>query len=238
MIAAILACGVSFVVAGCGSTKHPSSVKRPSAKQLLASILAAANARHSVHVVSTAEYGTVHLTDVDDIGRTQGIQRVTLAQSGNTGEVTVIATRSAAYIRGDAFTLANYIGATAAAAKKYAHRWIKFTPKDKGYKNTIAGVTLASEIGQLAPAPPLRTVRHVTIGGVPAFGVRGVTPSSQPPPAEDTIYARADGAPLPIKQVVELGTQRLTVTLSRWDEPLRLQIPRDTVPASVALAGP
>jgi hypothetical protein len=152
--------------------------------------------------------------------------------------VTVIATGRAAYVRGDAFTLANYIGATTAAAKKYAGVWIRFTPKDKGYKNTIAGVTLASEIGQLAPAAPLRTVRHVTIGGVSVFGVRGVTPASQPPPAEDTIYARAVGAPLPVKQVVKLGKQRLTVTLSRWNEPIHLQIPRRTVRASVALAGP
>ena len=227
IIAAILACGVPSAVSASGSPK-----------QLLASILAAANARHSVHVISIAEYGTVHLTEVDDAGVTTGIQRLTLAESGHTGQVTVIATASAAYVRGDAFTLANYIGATPAAAKKYAGDWIKFTPKDKGYKNTVAGVTLASEIGQLTPAAPLRTVRHVTIGGVAAFGVRGVTPSSQPPPAEDTIYARAVGAPLPVRQVVKLGKQRLTVTLSRWNEPIRLQIPRKTVRASVALAGP
>jgi hypothetical protein len=227
LIAAMLACGVPSAVAGSSSPK-----------QLLASILAAANARRSVHVISIAEYGTVRLTEIDDAGTKVGVQRLTLVESGHTGHVTVIATGAAAYVRGDAFTLANYIGATPAAAKKYADAWIKFTPTDKGYKNTIAGVTLASEIEQLTPAAPLRTIRHVTIGGVSAFGVRGVTPSSQPPPAEDTIYARAVGAPLPVKQVVKLGKQRLTVTLSRWNEPIRLRIPRKTVRASVALAGP
>jgi hypothetical protein len=227
IIAAVLACGV------------PSSVSASSSPaQLLNSILAAANARHSVHDVSTGDYGAVQLTEVDDAGVTEGIQRITLVESGHTGHVTVIATKSAAYVRGDAFTLANYIGAKASAAAKYAGRWIKFTPKDAGFKNTVAGVTLASAISQLVPAAPLRTIRHVTIGGVPVFGVRGVTPSSQPPPAADTLYARAVGAPLPVKQVVKLGTQRLTVTLSRWNEPIRLHIPRKTVRASIVLAGP
>ena len=227
IIAAALTCGLSSSAAASSSPK-----------QLLAAIVDAANARHSVHIASKAEYGTVQLNEVDDVGTTVGIQRLTLIETGHTGHVTVIATPKAAYVRGDAFTLVNYIGAKASAAVKYDGVWIKFTPKDAGYKNTIAGVTLASAISQLEPAAPLRTIRHVTIGGVKVFGVRGVTPTGQPPPAADTIYARAVGDPLPVKQVVKLGKQRLSVTLSRWNEPIQLHIPKKTVRASVALAGP
>ena len=64
--------------------------------------------------------------------------------------MTVIATGSVAFVRGDAFTLANYIGATASAAKKYAGVWIKFTPKDRAFYakvHALAALPIASVFG-------------------------------------------------------------------------------------------
>ncbi len=159
----------------------------------LASILAAARTQVSVHYTSDTNFGAGQLSFVGDAGLVDGSQVITFRKSGKTGHVTVIVSGETAYIRGDAFTLANYIGFKAAAASDYAGRWVRFPHTDAGYPTLAAGVTLPSVVGEIGVAGQLSSVPTTKIAAQLVFGIKGVdspasgrprsTPSTRAPPA-------------------------------------------------------
>ena len=199
--------------------------------QLLASILAAARAQHSVHYVSSASLGNSHVSQVGDAGATKGIQRITFRTAGKTGHVTVIFVANSAYLRGDAFTLVDYLGFKAGAAAAYAGRWILVPHSDSAYSTIAAGVTFTSAIGELKLSPPLTSAPDTTIDGRRVIGVRGKS-STAPGSVAATLYARASGPPLPVREVATAGKTRAVVTFSRWNEPVSLAVPASAVPIS------
>jgi hypothetical protein len=199
--------------------------------QLLASILAAARAQHSVHYVSSASLGSSDVSQVGDAGATQGIQRITFRTAGKTGRVTVMFVGGSAYLRGDAFTLVDYLGFKAGTAAAYAGRWILVPRSDRSYSTIAAGVTFASAIGELRLSAPLTRLPNTTIGGTRVIALRGKS-STAPGSVAATLYARAAGPPLPVREVAKAGTTRAVVTFSRWNEPVRLSVPASAVPIS------
>jgi hypothetical protein len=199
--------------------------------QLLASILAAARAQHSVHYVSSASLGNSHVSQVGDAGATQGIQRITFRTAGKTGHVTVMFVANSAYLRGDAFTLVDYLGFTAGAAAAYAGRWILVPHSDSAYSTIAAGVTFTSAIGELKLSAPLTRVPDTTIAGRRVIAVRGKS-STAPGSVAATLYAQAAGPPLPVREVARAGTTSAVVTFSRWNEPVRLSVPASAAPIS------
>jgi hypothetical protein len=199
--------------------------------QLLTSILAAARVQHSVHYVSSASLGDFHVSQVGDAGATQGIQRITFRSAAKTGHVTVIFVAGSAYLRGDAFTLTDYMGFKAGAAAAYAGRWILVPRSDGAYSTIAAGVTFSSAIGELKLSAPLTRVPDTTIGGRRVIGVRGKS-STSPGSIAATLYARATGPPLPVGEVATAGKTRAVVTFSRWNEPVHVAVPASAVPIS------
>jgi hypothetical protein len=199
--------------------------------QLLASILAAVRAEHSVHYVSSASLGDFHVSQVGDAGATEGIQRFTLRNAGKTGHMTVMFVAGSAYLRGDAFTLVEYLGFKASAAAAYAGRWILVPRSDGAYSTIAAGVTFSSAIGELKLSAPLTRVPDTTIAGRRVIGVRGKSSTSTGSIAA-TLYARASGPPLPVREVATAGKTRAVVTFSRWNEPVHVAVPGSTVPIS------
>jgi hypothetical protein len=210
----------------------PSAVSASgSPTQLLASILAAARAAHSVHYVSSASLGASHVSQVGDAGATQGIQRITFRNAGKTGHLTVIFVANSAYLRGDAFTLIDYLGFKAGAAAAYADRWILVPHSDGAYSTIAAGVTFSAAIGELELSAPLTRVPDTTIGGRRVVGVRGKS-STTPGSIAATLYARAAGQPLPVREVATAGKTRAVVTFSRWNEPVHVAVPASAVSIS------
>ena len=199
--------------------------------QLLASILAAARAEHSVHYVSSASLGAFHVSQVGDAGTTRGTQRFTLRNAGKTGHMTVSFVAGSAYVRGDAFTMVEYLGFKAGAAAAYAGRWILVPRSDGAYSTIAAGVTFSSAIGELELSAPLTRVPDTTIGGRRVIGLRGKSSSTAGSIAA-TLYARASGSPLPVREVATAGKTRAVVTFSRWSEPVRVAVPASAVPIS------
>jgi hypothetical protein len=210
----------------------PSAVSASgSPTQLLTSILAAARAERSVHYVSSASLGDVHVSQVGDAGATEGIQRFTYRNAGKTGHLTVIFVADTAYLRGDAFTLVDYMGFKAGAAAAYAGRWILVPHADIAYSAIAAGVTFSSAISELKLSAPLTRAPDTTIGGRRVIGVRGKS-STSPGSIVATLYARAAGPPLPVREVATAGKTRAVVTFSRWNEPVHVAVPASAVPIS------
>lgn len=199
---------------------------------LLASIVAAARAERSVHYVNVGALGATRVGIVGDAGVAQGVQRITYRKAGKSGHVTVIVSSNSLYFRGDAFTLVNYMGFKAIPAAKYAGTWVLIPHTDTDYSTVAAGVTLSSAIDQLTLSKPLSGVRGTTIKGYRVVGVRGKVPFATGVTATATLYARASGKPLPVKQVVNQTNARLTVTLDGWGEHIHVTPPHKAVPIS------
>jgi hypothetical protein len=198
-------------------------------KALRASILAAARAQHSVHYLSTS-VGPVRTQIVGDVANGHGIQRITFTKSGKTGHVTVIVVNRTAYIRGDAFTLNNYMELPASGAAKYAGRWISVAHSNRAYSDVAAAVTLPSFVQELDLGGKTTRVSG-TFGGRKVVGVR-MTLSSQGLREVETLFARPGRVPLPLAEkdvVVGTGAWSQAV-MARWNERVRVHAPAHTVP--------
>jgi hypothetical protein len=208
----------------------PSAVAAsPSPTTLLTSILAAGRAQHSVHVVSVATFGLIRVKLVGDAGVSSGIQRITFSKGSTTGQVTVIVSSNTAYVRGDAFTLVNYMGFKRTPAVNYAGKWVLIPHTDGDFSTVAAAVRIVSAINELELTGSLSRVAERTIAGQRVFGVKGRLPSAAGG-AVATVYARLVGRPLPVEAVASQGTGRSTSVLGRWNEPLSLVTPVGAVP--------
>jgi hypothetical protein len=203
----------------------------PSPHALLASILAAMKRERSVHYVASSTFGSVTIAQVGDVGATTGIQRITY-RNGATGRVTVVVAANTAFFRGDAIALANYMGFKARPAVKYANVWVKIPHDNPDYSAVAADVTIPSNAESLPPSGKLTLLPDTTIAGQRVVGVQGVASTGQGRVVQK-LYARATGAPLPVREVASRGADaRFTVTFSRWNEPLTFFVPPNAVPIS------
>ena len=198
-----------------------------SPKQSLATILAAARAQKSVHYVADATDGSFHTTFVSDVGATSGIQRITYTSGGITGKVTVLVSNGTGYLRGDAFTLREFMGFKAAPSAKFAGKWVKVPHADRDYAALTEAVTLPSTIDELRLSGPLAFLPTLTLGGQKVFGVRGKTISKQP--AQADVYASAQGAPLPVGEVEKFGNVASRTRFSAWNEQVHVVVPAQAV---------
>ena len=209
----------------------PAAFAASSPTKVLASILAAGRTERSVHYVTAISIGAVRIHVVCDAGGTLGIQHVTFHKGKITGHVTVAMSGSTAYVRGDAFTLVNYLGFKPDAATQYTGKWVRVPHTDQGYSSISAAVRLSSVIDQLTLAP-LSSVSNTKVGGQNVVGVKGTrsTPGAQD--AAVTLYAQAAGSPRPVQEVTSQGNARATVTFSKWNEPFQVAVPKTSVPIS------
>ena len=204
-----------------------------SPKALRASILAAARAQHSVHYVSTS-VGPVRTRIVGDAAADQGIQHITFTKSGKTGHVTVVLVKRTAYIRGDAFTLHNYMELPAPGSARYAGRWISVAHANRAYADITAAVTLSSFVQELDLGG--KTVRvSGTFGGRNVVGVR-MTRSELGLQEVATLFARPGRLPLPVAEKdVVVGQGWTQATMTRWNERVRVRAPAHAVPIAVVV---
>lgn len=209
----------------------PTAFASVSPSKLLASIVAAARTQRSVHYVSAISVGAVRIRVVCDAGATRGIQHITFSKGGRTGHVTVIVSANTAYVRGDTFALVNFMGFKAVPAAKYAGAWVLIPHVDRDYTTVAAGVRLSSAIDELTLTPQAR-VSDANVNGQRVVGVQGTrsTPAAQA--AAVTLYARAAGSPLPVREVTTQGGARATVNFSNWNEPINVAAPAKAVPIS------
>ena len=193
----------------------------------LAAILAAGRAQYSVHYVALATNGVSRTRLVADVAATEGIQRITYAVGARTGTVTVLVKAGTVYVRGESFVLSTYLGFRAPASAKYANTSIQ------GYR---LGSRVRAARGR-GDAPPVDDRRvsarrpalvpaEKTVAGQRVTGIKG---TAGRPAASAALYARANGAPLPVGEVETLGKALDETLLSRWNEPVHVQVPARSV---------
>jgi hypothetical protein len=198
----------------------------------LASIIAAARAQRSVHYASASSDAGVHLGFVGDVSASTGRQQITFDKGGRTGHVTVIVAAGSAYIRGDAFTLVNYLDFGPRQGATYANVWMRIPQADPVYAAVAQDVTLSSVIGELGVSGPLSVLAPARMEGRSVFGLRNVAKSASGTTVV-AVYARAVGPPLPVREAITHGSTRFSMTFSRWNEPITFGAPAASVPIAV-----
>jgi hypothetical protein len=184
--------------------------------------IVAAEAQKSVHYVSTSNLGGNRETIVGDAAVDRGIQRITFTHAGTTGHVTVIVAKAAAYVRGDAFTLRNFMALTSAQVSRYAGRW--FSVRSPSLEYAVVAVQMRSFVNELTMPGPFTAVPATTVGGRRVTGVRGkLTQSGKT--ALLTLYV-AGGSPLPVAQVIQGSNGKVTTTMTHWNERVSVVAPR------------
>ena len=90
-----------------------------------------------------------------------------------------------------------------------------------------AAVTLRSTIDELRLNGPLSFLPPKTVAGQKTIGIKGTVGK---PAAQAALYARAHGTPLPVGEVETFGKALDETLLSRWNEPVHVQVPARSVP--------
>jgi hypothetical protein len=228
--------GVLVLVAATAAVAASVALAAASPKQVRASMLAAASARHSVHYVSTSSAKGHFIRIVADVGSGLGVQRITVKSGGRSGPASVLIAGGSAYIRGNSFTLHNYFPFTQAQAQHYAGQWISIPSTSGAYAAVAADATFSSFVGDLLPSRRLAVVQ-AKVGGKKSLGLRG-TLTQAGLELTETIYAPAAGTPLPFEEkAVASGVKGTSLTrMSRWNSAVHVTAPANAVPITTVVS--
>jgi hypothetical protein len=228
--------GVLVLVAATAAVAASVALAAASPKQVRASMLAAASARHTVHYVSTSSAKGHFIRIVGDVGPGRGIQRITVKTGSQSGPATVLIAGGSAYIRGNAYTLHSYFPFSQSQAQHYAGQWISIPATSGAYAAVAADASFSSFVGDLLPSQHLSVVR-ADLGGRKSLGLRGVLKQAGLKLTE-TIYAPATGTPLPFEEkAVASGVKGTSLTrMSRWNKAVHVTAPANAVPITTVIA--
>ena len=217
----------AILVALCAAGSAAATV---SPETLLTSAIAAMRTQQSYHYVERGVQplaGGVRVSMIGDATHTEGIQRITYSKGSRTGHVTVVVVANTAYIRGDAFTLKNYMAFSAAQATAYSGKWLRLAHTASGFPTVSADVRLdSSALAALKMPSSVRSIRHGIVRGQRVTGLRATIHNSGLTGVE-TLYLRATGVPLPVEQMVTVNRKLVTdVVYSGWGERVHVSAPR------------
>jgi hypothetical protein len=162
---------------------------------------------------------------VGDAGPDQGIQRIAYQRGAVAGRATVVMIGRSLFLFGDRTVLGAYMGFAPKLAAQLADSWVLVPRTSKAYGPISADVELGSSFwDELAMQGPLRKLAPSMLGGKRVIGIRGHSTTGGKT-AVATLYVRAVGRPLPVAQVEQQGSNKNTVTLSGWNEPVHVTAP-------------
>jgi hypothetical protein len=166
---------------------------------------------------------------VGDAATDRGVQEISYRKGTRSGHVTVRVVANTAYIRGDAFTLQNYMGFAANTAATLDGKWLKLAHSASGFKTVAAAVRIGSLVDELKLQQPLQAVAPTTLQGQRVVGVRGRAVHGAQA-STVTLYVRASGAPLPVKQDARSATSATSIVFSRWNARVTVAAPQGALP--------
>jgi hypothetical protein len=206
-----------------------------SPRALRDSILAVAQAQHSVHYAGRSIAGNSLLTLTADVADTDGRQQVGFKVGKQTGHVTILVLDQTAYVQGNANGLRFLLGLTKAQASSYAGQWISIPKGDKHYNPTAGAVTLPSFLQSITPHGRLKALKG-KVHGRRVIGVRAISGKGKKRELQ-VLDAPAGGKPLPLEEdEVSPGQAYISHTaMSKWNEPVQVQAPANAVPISTVL---
>lgn len=196
--------------------------------RLYSSALAKARAQRSVHYVASQTFAGKSVTITGDAATDRGVQQIAYREGGRLGHVTVRVVANTAYVRGDAFTLENYMGIPPASATVWAGKWLSLASSAPDYKTVAAAVLLLSTLDELKMSPPYRRGGALTVNGRRLVGVKSSFRRAGRSVSE-TLYIDA-GRSLPVEQIGGSSGIATKATFGRWDERMSVAAPTSAIP--------
>jgi hypothetical protein len=206
-----------------------------SPKALRDSMLAAAKTQHSVHYATRTVVGNALLTLAGDVAATNGRQQVGMKVGKATGHATILVLDQTAYVQGNANGLQFLLGLTKAQASSYAGRWISILRGDKHYNQTAGDVTLGSFLQSITPHGRLAALKG-KVRGRRVVGVKATSGTGKRKELQ-VLAAPATGKRLPLEED-ELSPGRAYIShtaMSKWNEPVQVPAPANSVPLTTVV---
>jgi hypothetical protein len=214
VVALFLAAGVAFAAVSPG--------------RLYSSALTKARAQRSVHYVASQSFAGKSVTITGDAAADRGVQQITYRKGGRVGHVTTRVIANTAYVRGDAFTLENYMGIPPSSATAWAGKWLSLASSAPDYKTVAAAVRLLSTIDELKMPPPYRSAGTLTVNGRRLVGVKSSFRRAGHTVSE-TLYIDTQRS-LPVEQIGSSSGITVKSTFSRWHEAVSVSPPASAIP--------
>ena len=191
-------------------------------------------AKHSTHegALSSAEgFRSTQSEDASTAGGelTQTIDATTLHLSSVSKLI-----GSKFWLKGDQLSLQNSLGMAQLQAGLDAGYWIPVKTTSKYYEPLVFGLNFTTSLTGIALGPPFSVSGPARDDGISAFAISSrlalhLGTSSGPQKGTFTLYVSATSNPLPIIEVAHFtvsgAPESVTVTFSRWGEPVVLRPP-------------
>lgn len=192
------------------SSTAPTAASSSSGSQLMQSVVVAIRQAGSFHLRATSTHNGQTAVFVQDIGRTQGRQSITIGRQ----RVTILVINSVAYQRANGLALRQFMGFPADVASRLQDRWVSFVPTDGPYTDIAASVTLDSALNEIALDGAITVSKPTTILGRSVVGLSGTSRMN----GTETLYVPTSGPPLPVQEVLTQNGDTETITFSGWGE--------------------
>jgi hypothetical protein len=205
---------------GCGSSSSGNGVASKSAEEIVAETKKAADSASSVHVTGSVKSGGSPVTLDLSMSSGNGASGQ-ISQNGSTFKIVV--TGGDAYISGSSSFYGKLGGS--AAAQLLAGKWLKVpvsTPEFASFSSLTDMRKLLDTV--LVGHGSLEKGATTTIAGQQAIAVKDTTRGG-------TLYVATTGKPYPL-QIVKSGSEAGTISFDKWDEPVSVKAPANSVDLS------
>lgn len=216
---ASLLCGASLVLSACGS----SAPHALSAKALMDKALRNAQQQSWVHEVATETSGKFHLKTDNVIGANSGRQSLQVAGAN----ATILFVGGVVYVKGNELALIHDLGVSTKHAKKYAGKWISVLPKNSGFTQLSATITLTGDFAQYKLTGTLVKGASTELDGQKVTPITGTVNGSA---VRATMYVTT-GTNLPIE--ITANAYKSSITWDRWNVATAISAPSSSTPLSV-----
>lgn len=181
-----------------------------------------------MHYVSSQASSGIAVTITGDAATDRGIQQITYRKLGRVGHATVLVVAGTAYMRGDEFTLANYMRIPPSAAATWAGRWLSLAQSAPDFSAVAAAVRLGSTLDELKMPQPFRDIGTSTQQGRRVVGIESHFRRAGHAVSE-TLYIDLARS-LPVEQFARSGGITFQAAFSRWNEAVSVSPPPSAIP--------
>jgi hypothetical protein len=208
----------------------PASGTSASATALFASAKHDAIASRWVHEVASATEGGIRISEVNDIGSTEGRQRIS-ANTGASATLLAFVKSKKLYEEGNAVAVASLFQGTTIDPTLYVNKWLLLTPVDADYASVAESTTLQTDFDSTLGISGAKTLGRVTtIGGVRVRPIKETLPAANGVAAiAVTLYVTTTGKTLPVELRETTTGFSFTAKWSRWGTTVHLVAPLGSV---------
>ena len=204
-----------------GETNAPSPSPSSDGSTLMQSVVVAVRHAGSFHLRATTVHRGATVVFVQDVGRTAGVQDITIGAQ----RARILVINGVAYLRANRPALVQFMGFPSAVADRLHDRWVSFMPTDAPFTDIAASVTLDSALNEIAIKGAVTLTKQTSVLGQRVVGLTGNAVMS----GTETLYVPASETPLPVQEILSANGDRETITFSKWGEIVRVTKPSGAI---------